>query len=123
MKIIVVALALVLSGFALKGTGPNFKSPRNFYRAGDSVTVVLRDSTLELAICIANQHAVYYFQVEKQEGKSWQRVYTNEGPCPAMFPTTTTVSKGFTLGHRIRTPGVYRFRIGGQYFSNSFEVR
>lgn len=123
MNMIALALAVVLGGFAVKGTAPNFKSPRNFYRSGDSVTVTLRDSTLDVAMCIVGQRASYYYQIEKQDGKQWTKYYVNEGPCPAQFPTTSEVLRGFTIGHRIGEPGVYRFRVSGQFLSNSFEVR
>jgi hypothetical protein len=123
-KFLFLTLALVSFGFAAADAEPVFKSPRKFYRPGDTIQVSIeRDTTLEVAFCTAQRQATIFYKIEKQEGDVWNTVYNTTSVCRTNMPATMTAGKGFTIKHMLLDEGRFRVVVSGQYISSEFELK
>lgn len=117
-------LALFSLGFIKSEPQPLFKSPRKFYRMGDTVKVTIeRDTTIDVAFCAKSGIAVFYYRVEKLEADQWTSVYQAQTACPATAPSIMEAKKGFTIKHEILDKGMFRIVVSNRFYSSKFEVR
>jgi hypothetical protein len=118
---------LALIGFLTTKPEPEpiFKSPRKFYRAGDTIEVVLdKDTSIQVGVCMQTQtKAQYYYRVEKWEGDKWWLVYRSTDVCRALLPSTALAEKGFTIKHHLVDQGTFRVIVSDRFYSNKFELR
>lgn len=121
-------LALISLGFTsdlLKSEPePLFKSPRKFYRSGDTVQVTIeKDTTIDVAFCAKGGIAVFYYKVEQLAGDQWISIYQTQTACPATAPSIMEAKKGFTIKHPNLDKGIYRMVVSSRFYSSKFEVR
>jgi hypothetical protein len=123
-KFLLVALAALSLGFASVDQEPVFKSPRKYYRPGDTIQVSIeRDTTLDVAFCTGQKQAMVFYKIEKQEGDAWSTVYNTSSVCKTNMPATMKAGKGFTIKHFLLDEGRFRVVVSGQYISSEFELK
>lgn len=123
-RIVLLALVALSFGFANSEPSPLFKSPRKFYRPGDTIQVTIeQDTILDLAFCTSNKKATPFYKIEKQDGDSWKTVYSTSSICQASMPSTMKATKGFTIKHFLLDEGRFRVFVSDRYRSTEFELR
>jgi hypothetical protein len=123
-KLLLPLLALLSFGFIKADPQPLFKSPRKFYRVGDTVQVSIEiDTTVDVAFCTSQKKANVFYRIEKQDGETWKTVFNTTSICRATMPSTMAVSKGFTIKHFLLDEGTFRVIVSDQYRSSEFELR
>ena len=123
-KFLFLALVVLSFGFATANPEPVFKSPRKFYRPGDTIQVSIeRDTTLDVAFCTGQKQATVFYKIEKQEGDAWRTVYNTTSICRTNMPATMKAGKGFTIKHFLLDEGRFRVVVSGQYISSEFELK
>jgi hypothetical protein len=124
IKFALPLLILLSFGFVKADPAPLFKSPRKFYRAGDTVQVTIEaDTTIEVAFCTYQKKATVFYKIEKQDGDHWTQVFSTSSICQSNMPSTMKVGKGFTIKHFLLDEGIFRLLVAGQYRSSEFELR
>jgi hypothetical protein len=123
-KLVLPLLALMSFGFMKVEPQPLFRSPRKFYRVGDTVQVTIEtDTTIDVAFCTSQKKANVFYKIEKLDGNSWKQVFSTSAICQAKIPSTMKVSKGFTIKHFLLDEGKFRVVVSDQYRSSEFELR
>jgi hypothetical protein len=123
-KLVLPLFILVSLGFAKPEPEPLFKSPRKFYRAGDTIQVSIEQDTLiDVAFCTSQRKATVFYKIEKFEGESWYTIFNTISICESSMPTTMQAGKGFTLKHFLLDQGKFRVVVSDRYRSTEFEVR
>jgi hypothetical protein len=123
-KVLLLALVILSFGFAATEPAPLFKSPRKFYRPGDTIQVAIEaDTTIDVAFCTSNKKATAFYKIEKLEGDAWKTVYSTSAICQTSMPSTMKATKGFTIKHFLLDEGRFRVLVSDRYRSTEFELR
>jgi hypothetical protein len=123
-KVLLLAFVALSFGFVQSEPAPLFKSPRKFYRPGDTIQVSIeQDTSIEVAFCTSQKKANVYYRIEKLDGDVWKTVFNTTSICQASMPATMKAGKGFTIKHFLLDEGRFRVVVSDQYRSTEFELR
>ncbi len=123
-KFLLLALVALSYGFVATEPQPVFKSPRKFYRPGDTIQVSIEtDTTIDVAFCTSKMKASVFYKIQKFEVDGWKTVYNTTSICQTNMPATMKAGKGFTIKHFLLDEGKFRVLVSDQFHSTEFELR